>query len=318
VRLGYFLPQLGPAAGPGAITDVAKKAEELGFDSLWVTERSLVPLHPKVPYPEGDGSLPEAYRISLDPLDALTYAAAQTTRIALGTSVLNLPWYSPILLARRLTTLDVLSQGRLRVGLGLGWSPDEYQVAGTAWSDRAARYEEAILLLKTVWTTNPVEFAGSYYKVPTSFIGPKPVQKPHPPLYMAAFVPAAMARVARLADGWHPSGFPIAQLAPTFAKIQAMAAEAGRDPESLELIVRAGVGVNDGPTGENRTDYSGSPEQIAEDIAATRDAGAAEIALDVTFDPRVRSAADFLERLELLASLTKQLGLRRSTLARPQ
>jgi probable F420-dependent oxidoreductase len=316
MRLGYFLPQLGPAVGPNAITEVAKKAEELGFDSLWVTERALVPLKPKVPYPEGDGSLPDVYKTALDPLDALTYAAGQTSRIALGTSVLNLPWYSPVLLARRLTTLDVLSQGRLRVGLGLGWSPDEYQVAGTEWSNRAGRYEEAIHVLKTIWTTNPVEFEGTYYSIPASYIGPKPVQKPHPPIYMAAFAPAAMARVARLADGWHPSGFPIANLAPTFAKIKAMAEDAGRDPASLELIVRADVRVNERLAGENRPDYSGTPEQIAEDIAATGEAGASEIALDVTFDPVVRSAADFLERLELLAALTEQLGTRETTHAR--
>jgi alkanesulfonate monooxygenase SsuD/methylene tetrahydromethanopterin reductase-like flavin-dependent oxidoreductase (luciferase family) len=135
VRLGFTVPHMGALAGPDSLAQVARRAEEVGFDGLWVAERSLYPLEPAAPYPAGD-VLPEAFKTNLDPLDALTYVAAQTTRIGLGTSIINLPWYSPVLLARRLTTLDVLSNGRLRVGLGLGWSPDEYEAAGVPWERR--------------------------------------------------------------------------------------------------------------------------------------------------------------------------------------
>src|SRR5213593_1288792 len=114
MRFGFALPQVGSAVGPEALVMVAQRAEDLGFDSLWVLDRILWPVNPRVPYPIGDGSLPVKYKSVLDPLETLTFAAAHTRRIALGTGVLNLPWYNPVLLARRLTTLDILSAGRLR------------------------------------------------------------------------------------------------------------------------------------------------------------------------------------------------------------
>jgi alkanesulfonate monooxygenase SsuD/methylene tetrahydromethanopterin reductase-like flavin-dependent oxidoreductase (luciferase family) len=136
MRFGFALPQVGSAAGPEALVMVAKRAEDLGVDSLWVLDRLLWPVNPRAPYPLGDGSLPVQYKNVLDPVETPTFAAAHTSRIALATGVLNLPWYNPVLLARRLTTLDILSRGRLRVGFGIGWSPDEYEAAGATWQDR--------------------------------------------------------------------------------------------------------------------------------------------------------------------------------------
>ena len=178
MRLGFFLPHIGPWAGPEALSRVATEAEGIGFDSLWVTERSLLPLDPITPYPLG--TLPDVYRRVLDPLDALTFVAAQTSRVALGQAVINLPWYNPVLLSRRLATIDVLSNGRLRVGLGQGWSEDEYLAAGSSWQNRIARFEESMAVLKMIWTTDPVEFEGEYHTIPRSWIGPKPIQEPHP------------------------------------------------------------------------------------------------------------------------------------------
>src|SRR5215813_6982181 len=129
MRFGFALPQVGSEAGPEALVMVAKRAEDLGFDSLWVLDRILWPINPRAPYPIGDGSLPVKYKSVLDPLETLTFAAAHTGCIALATGVLNLPWYNPVLLARRLTTLDILSAGRLRVGFSIGRSPDEYDAA---------------------------------------------------------------------------------------------------------------------------------------------------------------------------------------------
>ena len=304
MRLGFFPPQVGPLAGPDSITRVAQRAEEMGFDSLWVTERSLFPLELQTPYPVGD--LPELYKVALDPLDTLGFLAGQTSRIALGTSVLILPWYSPVLLARRLTTLDVLSNGRLRVGVGVGWSKDEYDAAGTEWGNRGKRMEEALQALKVIWTTDPVEFQGQFYSIPRSIIGPKPVQKPHPPIYMAAYVPAALARVARHADAWHPVGIPLSVLPEMFAGVRAMAQEAGRDPAALELTVRAYIFLSDQPLGDDRSDFAGTSEQIASDIARAREIGVSELMFDVTFAPDVRSVEDILERMELLSQLSKE------------
>src|SRR5215467_16298027 len=172
MRLGFGLPQTGPDTGPDAVSKVARRAEELGFNSLWVFDRLLWPIKPQAPYPMGDGSLPDLYKRVLDPVEVLTFAAALTKQIALGTSVLNLPWYNPALLARRLTTLDILSEGRLRVGFGIGWSPDEYEAAGASWEERGKRADELIKVLKKIWTTDPLEFQGKYYRIPKSFIGP--------------------------------------------------------------------------------------------------------------------------------------------------
>jgi probable F420-dependent oxidoreductase len=301
MRLGFALPQNGPVAGPDALVKVAHRAEALGFDSLWVLDRILYPVNPRVPYPATrDGVLPDLYKRVLDPLATLTFVAANTHSAALGTSVLNLPWYNPVLLARQLTSLDVLSGGRLCVGFGVGWSTDEYEAAGTPWNERGKRADELIDALKKIWTTDPVEFQGKYYRIPASFIGLKPVQKPHPPIYLAAYTQPAMKRVAKEANGWFPVGIPLESLPQMFEGIKAMAKEAGRDPASLELIVRANVEFSDAPLGRGRADFTGTLEQIAGDVATTRKLGAAELVLDVQFSPGANTVDDIVAGMEQL------------------
>jgi probable F420-dependent oxidoreductase len=234
----------------------------------------------------------------LDPVETLTFAAAHTSRIALATGVLNLPWYNPVLLARRLTTLDVLSRGRLRVGFGIGWSPDEYEAAGTSWEDRGKRADEAIRVLKKIWTTDPVEFEGKHYRIAKSFIGPKPVQKPHPPIYMAAFTPSAMKRVAAEADAWLPVGIPLSGVGAMFDGIKKMAKDAGRDPSTLELILTAGVEIHERPIEKERAEFTGSLEQIADDFATAQKLGAAEITTYAQFLPAGGTAEGLITRME--------------------
>src|SRR4029077_9345308 len=130
MKIGFALPNIGPVGTPEAVSKVAQRAEALGYHSLWTVERLLYPVKPQTPYPgTPDGLLPEPYKHVLDPLETLTFAAAQTKKSALGTSVLTNPFYNPVTLARRLTPLDLLSNGRLQVGLGLGWSKDEMDAA---------------------------------------------------------------------------------------------------------------------------------------------------------------------------------------------
>ena len=306
MRFGFALPQIGSLVGPEALVTVAKRAEDLGFDSLWVLDRILWPVDPRAPYPIGDGSLPLQYKNVLDPVETLTFAAAQTSRIALATGVLNLPWYNPVLLARRLSTLDILSRGRLRVGFGIGWSPDEYEAAGAPWQDRGKRADESIEVLKKIWTTDPVEFQGKHYRIAKSFIGPKPVQKPHPPIYMAAFTPSAMKRVAAEAHAWLPVGIPLTGIGAMFEAIKNMAKEAGRDPSALELIVTAGVEIHKRPIEKERIEFTGSLEQIGEDFATARKVGAAEIAIYAQFLAPDETAQDLITRMEDLWRVAKQ------------
>jgi probable F420-dependent oxidoreductase len=268
---------------------------------LWTIERLLYPLKLQRPYPgTPDGHLPEIYKQVLDPLDALTYVAAQTKKIRLGTSVLDMPYHNPVVLARRLTTLDVLSHGRLCVGLGLGWNKDEMDATGADMTKRGALADEYIPLLKQIWTANPVEFHGKFFHVPKSYIDLKPVQKPHPPIYLGAFVPAALKRLARLADGWNPVFLPIPVMAEMFSNIKRMAKEAGRDPSKIVMIVHAGLEITEKPLGNDRPIFSGSLEQISDDVKGCAKIGANE----VFFDPAFGTGGQSLDRwLELLDQL---------------
>jgi len=306
MRVGFGLPQHGGAARPDGLITIARRAEALGYDSLWVWERLLAPVEPQAPYPIGDGTHPAVFKSVLDPLETLTFVAGHTSHVTLGTSVLNLPWYNPALLARRLTTVDVLSGGRLRVGFGVGWLPDEFEAVGVPWAERGKRADEALRVLKAIWTTDPVEFHGTYYRIPRSYIGLKPVQKPHPPIYMGAFVPAAMARIAREANGWTPVGLPLAAVPDMFRTIKAMARDLGRDADALELVVRANVVFAERPLGPDRSDYHGTLEQIADDVAKTRRVGATEIFFDLwAAHPQVNSVDDWLTRMEQLRDIAK-------------
>lgn len=302
MRLGFALPQIGPAAGPEALIAVAKQAEALGYDSLWVLERLLFPVAPRAAYAAtADGSLPEAYKTVLDPIGTLVFVAAQTSRVTLGTSVLDLPFHNPLTLARQIATLDVLSNGRAALGLGLGWSPDEFEAAGVEMHGLGKRADEFIQALHAIWGPDPVEFKGEYFSIPRSFVGPKPVQSAaggHPPIYLAAFAPGAMARIARLADGWNPVAIPLDGMRQMFAGIKGMAQQAGRPPEAVSMVVRANCAVLDQPIAGERFIFTGTLEQIAEDVRATEALGAAELFFDVNFSPGVQTIDDVLRLLE--------------------
>ena len=236
-----------------------------------------LPVQPQAPYPAtADGSLPLPYRRSLDPLAVLAFVAAHTTRARIGSTIINLPFYNPVLLARNLASIDVLSGGRLSVGFGLGWSPDEFEAVGVPMNDRGRRAEEALKLIQAIWTENPVEFRGRYCRLPKSYVDLKPVQKPRPPIYMAAYTRSAMARVARLADGWNPTGVPAGAMGQMFGDIKRMATDAGRDAGALQMIVTANVEIHAEELGPGRMIFTGTPEQIEADIAATRRLGAKE------------------------------------------
>ena len=361
MKVGFGLPQMGPAASLDAVVKAAQRAEELGYDSVWVVERLLYPLKPQTPYPATpDGSLPDIYKRVLDPLATLTFLAAKTSRVGLGTSVLDMPYYNPAMLARQLTTLDVLSQdynpamlarqlttldvlsqdynpamlarqlttldvlsqdynpamlarqlttldvlsqGRLRLGLGLGWSKDEYDAVGATFKGRGARADEFIHVLKAIWTTDPVEFQGKFYHIPKSIIQPKPVQKPHPPIYLASFSEAALKRVAKLADGWNPVGIPVDGMGQMFQEVKEMAKAEGRDPSSLRLLVRAHPDITEKPLGKDRWAFAGTLDQIKEDISRCRDLAVEELFFDPIFSPDGQSLDRFLSRMEQMRGL---------------
>ncbi|MFN8526034.1 MAG: LLM class F420-dependent oxidoreductase [Chloroflexota bacterium] len=278
MRAGVFLPHMGTGMSPLALVASARRAEELGYDNVWVAERLLYPTAPRSQYPATpDGSLPSMYRRSLTPIETLTYVAAHTTRIGLGTSVLIMPLHNPVMLARQLASLDVLSGGRLRVGLGQGWSVDEIEAAGSTTNGRAARADEFVEVLKTVWTTDPAAHAGTHYTLPESTMLPKPAQKPHPPIYMAAYAPDALKRTGRLADGWMPAGVPLAAVWQMMSQVREAAWAAGREAMKLELLILAFPAILPTSPGENRPDFVGTLDEIRRDVEKAREIGATEI-----------------------------------------
>jgi probable F420-dependent oxidoreductase len=320
MRLGVSLAQVGRLADPASVRSAAVAAEQVGYSSIWVHDRLLAPVEPRTPTGDVPGAgLPPGGADGLDPVAVLTYAAAVTSRVRLGTSVLVAPWYRPAMLARSLASLDVLSDGRLTVGLGLGWSLDEYEAVGVPERELGRRLEEALDVLGAVWRPDPVAYEGRTLRIAPAAMGPKPVQVPGPPVLLAAYTREGLDRVARRADGWNPAGLPVTMLAPMWATVRDLAAGHGRDPDALELVVRANVALTDRPVdGADRPSYHGNVDQVAADIESTRRAGAHEMILGLTGDhclnealelyARVAEAVEAAEEIPAPPVLTDTLG----------
>ncbi|GAB2456042.1 TIGR03619 family F420-dependent LLM class oxidoreductase [Streptomyces incanus] len=268
MRIGFSLPQYGVMAQElGKLADFARQAEELGAGSLWVADRVLAAVNPSVGY-GGTDTIPWQMHAALDPFVALSVAAGATERALLGTSALIAPWYPPLLLARSLTGVDVVSGGRLIPGLGTGWSPEEYQGVGVPWKERGARLDECLDVLEAVWTTEPVaQHDGRHYAFPAAHIGPKPVQRPRPPVYLSGFAPASQRRAARRANGILPVAVPVrgsafdadAVINQPLQQVRRLAEAEGRDPAGIDAILRI-----------NPTSESTMPE-IADIVLRTAD-----------------------------------------------
>lgn len=307
MKVGISLPQLGTTASPENLITVAQRAEELGYDSAWVLERLLWPLNPQEPYPASpDGSLPETYQSVLDPLECLTFVAAHTKKLQLGTSVLVLPYHTPIQLARRIATLDVLSGGRALVGVGVGWSRDEFEAAGTPFERRGARCDEFLRAMIEVWTTDPVKFDGEFYHIPESKVGPKPVQKPYPPIYVAGFGQYTFDRAAKFGNGWNPAGVPSFDwLEEMIGQFRQTSTRAGRT--DMEVVLRSFTMVFKDSLGPKRTPMMGTLDEVREDTKRLRDIGVTHLIQSppaIGFDPSA-SVDDMVRLMEQLLEISK-------------
>ncbi|KRE62498.1 TIGR03619 family F420-dependent LLM class oxidoreductase [Nostocoides sp. Soil756] len=278
-RLGFGLPVAGRWATPAALVDVAGRAERLGYDSLWAFQRTLWPV---------DGRLGPSHRSVLDPVVALALVAGHTSRIRLGTATLCAPFTAPALLAKTTASLDVVSGGRFSVGVGMGWLPEEYATAGVPMQRRGARFEEYLQCLLALWTQDPVEFAGDFYTVPRSHVGPAPVQRPHPPVLVGGSAEPALRRAGRLAQGWVASStHDPARLAADILTVRAGAREAGRDPDALTVLVRVVPELLARDPGAGRRQFRGTREQLLADVAALGEQGATDVLLDLNLSPEV-------------------------------
>jgi probable F420-dependent oxidoreductase len=290
---------------------MAQMAESEGLDSLWVFERLLWPTHPQTPYPATpDGSLPEEYQIMLDPLETLTFIAANTNKISLGTSVIDMLFHNPVVLARRFASLDIFSQGRSIAGFGIGWSKDEFQVSNVPFSNKGKRADEYVRVLKKIWTEENVEFKGEYYSIPQSKIGPKPLQKPYIPIYLGGFSPNTIKRIVENdLNGWLGIVGGIAPLGyvETIIKgIRNEAIKANKNADSFGIILLAYPDLKENSfiaSGNNtdRPTLTGTIDEIGEDIRKIRDLGVDHIAFGYNFSPLGKD-------IDKMIDLTKQLS----------
>lgn len=301
MKIGLGLPQLGHFADPTAIVEVATTAEAAGFDSLWAIDRLLVATNPLTPYPASpDGVNPPEQRRVLDPFVTLATAAAHTKRIALGTSVLIAPLHPPVVLARSAASLDQVSGGRFTLGLGIGWSADEYAAIGVQQRGLGARLDEVLDVLDAVWSQDVVSITTSHEHIAPSWIGMKP-NGGRVPIVLAAYTEAGLDRIARRADGWTPAGVPVEHAVPMFAGVRRAAESYGRDPSQLRLVVRANVKLTASPLGDDRAEFTGSPVQVRDDVMRARDAGVDEVLIDV--QGTTSSVDALLETTAFLASI---------------
>ena len=302
VQFGFSLQGRGVLAGREAITTLAKRAEALGYDSIWVTDRLLIPVQSTSAYPYSPtGAFPlgpdEPW---LEALTAVTYLATITQRISVGTSVLVIPYRNPVFTAKALATADYLSGGRVILGAGIGWWREEFEALGVPFEGRAARTLEYLRIMKEIWSKPRLAFAGRFVRIAESGgVLPHPARQPHIPIWIGGHSEAALRRVAEVADGWHPLGLrppvtlPPPEMAAKVRRLRELAGAAGRDPAGITISFKGPVKFEEG--GKARTPLAGSALQIVEDLQAYVAAGVQHFVLDFSV-PTLPAMLDVLER----------------------
>ncbi|WP_406479987.1 LLM class F420-dependent oxidoreductase [Streptomyces sp. NBC_01615] len=285
-RLGLSLPQTHQYDIGRDVPDVARAAEEIGYESLWVFERALFPepatqgLYgmPGVPWPP-------SYRGLAEPLVTLTLAASATRRARLGTSVLVAPLHGPFQLARALGTLDAASGGRVVAGLGTGWSLDEYAAAGVApFEERGQVLDEVLDVCRAVWGPDPVHYEGRLTKIASAVVAPKPARPI--PVLLPAFSKKSLSRLIERGHGWMPVAMGAEQLAAQWQGVRDLAAERGRT-EPVESVARINLRYTaKSYDGADRAPFQGNIDQIVTDLAAHAEVGLDEYFLDFGDAPR--------------------------------
>ncbi|WP_433158715.1 TIGR03619 family F420-dependent LLM class oxidoreductase [Kribbella sp. CA-247076] len=297
MKLGLTLPTGGPDVSPESLGQVAAEAERIGLASVWTFERLMNPVDGATPIGGGDAvPLPDSYGSVWDPVTTLAYVAARTTSITLGTCVIDAVLHSPIVLARRLATLDRLSGGRLLAGLGVGWMAQEYEAAGVPEAQRGPRLGEHITAMRTVWGPDPVEHQGRFYRIAPSYAGPKPVSPDGVRLLAGSMAPAAIERAGRLGVGLLPIMMTWEMFDGAVALFRSAAEKAGHD--SLPIIVKVNGTVTNSST-DDRAPLTGGVEQVLEDLDRLRTAGIDHVVwtMDTTPEDQLTTLATLLHKL---------------------
>ena len=297
MKFGFSLVVRGNEATPDAFAKIAERAERLEIDSLWCSAHVILPPQVKSGYILIPGRKhPEHWKERYwEPFTVLSFLAGLTRRLTLGTSVVIVPMHNPIELAKQVAEVDQLSDGRFVFGIGVGWFEEEFETLGQDFHNRGARTDEAMELMKALWSEDPVSFEGHHYRVDSAFFSPKPVQRPHPPIWVAGGSKAALKRAARIADAWHPVRPTFEYLEEARADLNRYLEEAGREPGSVEIAVKLPLVFQDGPSGADAPPTQGRAADIVAAIERYREAGASHLVMD--FVPEnLATALDTMER----------------------
>ncbi len=245
MEFGVALPHFGPRARDPRVAervrDVATAADRLGYYVVWTAEHVIFPRSVETPYPYGDRFPYDVNDPVLDPLTTLSWVAGATTRVRLGSAVLVLPYHHPVALAKSLASLDVLCGGRVLLGVAGGWLREEFELLGIPFAERGARTDEAIDLLKHLWTAETVDFDGRFHQLHDAAFFPKPQQTPHPPIWIGGDSGPALRRVATRGDGWLAAPRDLPTLEGMIGQIRRTAEEAGRDPGAIGVATSGGA-----------------------------------------------------------------------------
>jgi probable F420-dependent oxidoreductase len=310
VRYGFYLPTRGETARPDALEALVTRGEALGFASVVIADHVVFPVTIRSRYPYTVSGAFPGQGDALEQLSLMAFIAGKTRTLRLISSVMILPHRNPVVTAKMLATIDVLSGGRVTVGVGVGWLREEFQaLAAPDFDRRGAVSDEYLRIFKTLWTEDPASFHGEFYRFDRIHCLPHPVQKPHPPIWIGGHSKPALRRVARLGDGWHPVGAnPAAPLRPAEMRVlldelRRLAEAERRDPATLTISYKAplydaGQGVDGG---RERRPFSGSPQAIADDIGAFAALGVSEL----IFDFRSETLAESLDRMERSAAMLR-------------
>ena len=232
--IGIFVFESDSSADPAVL---ARRAEELGFESFWVPEHPVIPLKTSSPYPaSADGIIPDVYGRIVDPFVALSRASAVTSKIKLGTGICLVPERNPLLLAKEIATLDLYSEGRFIFGIGAGWLKEETEAMGGDFPHRWTQTKDSILAMKELWTKDEAEYHGTHYDFPAVRSFPKPVQKPHPPVFLGGKALNAFKRVVEWGDGWMPNRASVEEIRQGRETLDRLSKEAGRDPSTIRVM----------------------------------------------------------------------------------
>ncbi|MEC9344802.1 MAG: LLM class F420-dependent oxidoreductase [Pseudomonadota bacterium] len=283
MKFGMSIIVRGDEAGPETFDAMARTAEATGLEALWASDHLLMMPMLESKYPgTADGQMPDPWkRKYFQPFSVLNFLAGRTTRVRLGTSVLILPMRNPLEMAAQLAELDVVSGGRLNVGIGVGWYKEEYQALGYDFGSRGKRCDEGLEILKRLWSGEPASWDGPSYRFTDARLGPAPRQRPHPPVYIGGHTKAAICRVARHGDVWHPfklNPADVAALLPTLK--DALAAE-GRSGDGFPVAPKVTLVIRDTPHQEGEPPTHGTPQQIVDTIHRFEDLGVTELCFDI-------------------------------------